>query len=462
MDRRDFVRLGVAAGAAAGVTGIASRASAANIHTLVLALLMFVASTPSLACSPPAQRDASGFVRNQVDRLPKNALGVMFAPASGVPRPVDFRVLSAGDNRPLVLRVRSFKDRYWVRLELVGGFRSGARYQFRYLPAHGNWLYPDQMSVAIDDAVALTRGRYAIELAPRPAYRVLTVPTSSGSCVEPSPAVAQEFTYAVPPSLAQYGDVLAYDAGMVFGPGAPAKPRFADDWADAPSLYVMGGRSLGRGFSQRYNARHNVVVADCGKRSPRIRLSAWVSFPEVDEVAYRTPSMEVDLNRNVDGQCGQLEALLQTVDARWPEPAFREVCRPYLGMEDRPLREIELDEWVRDLGFFSYGMAPTCHLVALAHLWHTGQYDMRPETLARLGTALGNGMGRAKQTQKDAAVHALAYLVDHLPPATQVQAARQLLAPVRPILIAMLAEVRPMRSDDLARLISWSGEVVSQ
>jgi hypothetical protein len=354
--------------------------------------------------------------------------------------------------------VHAFEGGARFRLEPVNGFQPGARYRFRYLPPHGsNWRYPDQMSVMIDNAAAFTKGRYAIEAAPRPMHRVVIVPTSAGSCVEPTPAIVQEFTYAVPPSLAAYRDVLAYEAETSFEAWTVSKAGYADDWSKAPSLYVETGMSLGRGFSQEYTARNNAVIAACGARWPRVRLNAAVRFPEVDEQFYRTGPIEFDLNRNVDGQCSRLEALLQTIGAADPERVLAERCRvPFI--RERPLRSIDIDEWERSLQFF-FGMSPTCNLVALAYLWRTGQFDMQAQTLSRLGTALTQGLGWAEPEHVDEAVHALAYLVDQLPPGTHAQAARQLLTPMQPMLVFLLAQGHPQYPADLVSLLISSGSL---
>jgi hypothetical protein len=273
--------------------------------------------------------------------------------------------------------------------------------------------------------------------------------------VEPAPAIVQEFTYAVPPSLGRYRDALDYEAGTSFEGAAVSKLGYADDWSKAPGLYVEAGMSLGRGFSQEYTARNNAVIAACGARWPRVRLNAAVRFPEVDEQFYRTGPIEFDLNLNVDGQCGRLEALLQTIGAADPERVLGERCRvPFI--RDRPLRSIDIEEWERSLQFF-FGMSPTCNLVALAYLWRTGQFDMQAQTLSRLGTALTQGLGSAEPEHVDETVHALAYLVDQLPPSTHAQSARQLLAPMQPMLVYLLAQADLPHPDDLVSLLISSG-----
>jgi hypothetical protein len=430
------------------------------IQKLMVALATLVLSLPGWACSPPPQRDASGFVRHLAERLPKNARGIMFQLASGTPRASDFRVTSAEDKRALKLRVRPVNALGWVRLELAGGFQPGARYRFRYLPPHGYWVYPDEASVAIGADTVATGGQYAIELAPQPVHRMVTVTTSSGSCVEPAPAVVQEFTYTVPPALEAYRGMLQYDVTMsVSKAGMVGRPdEYLDAWKNGPSIYDMGSSSLGWGYDYTYNNHDNAVVAPCGKQWPAVRLHAAVRFPEVDESVYRTRDADVDLNHNIQGRCGRLETLLQTVDRQAPDPVLRRLCRIYLaGGGAKPLRDVELDEWVFHLGFLANGISPTCDLVALAHLWHPAPAG--PQALDAIGLALQKGLAGAEPADRDDALHALAYLVDQLPLANRGITARRLLAPSQPLFVKVLAEPQPARPDELARLIASSGNL---
>jgi hypothetical protein len=421
----------------------------------ILPLLVF--SLPVWACSPPPQWEQSGFMRHEAVRLPKNARGLMFLPPSGKLRARDFQVSSADDTRPPRLKIRSFKGRDWVRLELENGFQPGARYRFRYLPAHGRWAYPDEASVTIGTDTVPTGGRYAIALAPQPVHRTITVMTSSGSCVEPAPAVVQAFTYKLPPALEPYRDVLRYEASIdVATPGMTAGPdQYLDAWMKGPTLYDMGTVSLGWGYDDTYNVRNNAVVAPCGKQWPRARLHAAVSFPEVDELVYRAQDADVDLNRNIQGRCGRVETLVQTIGGQPPEPVLRRLCRIYLaGNGDKPLRAVQLDEWVFQLGYLSNSVSPTCNLVALAYLWRSGL--PQPQVLDRIGAALHRGMAGALPTDRDEALHALAYLVDQLPPAQRAMVARRLLGPSRPLLVELQSDPQAARPDELARLAAMS------
>jgi hypothetical protein len=412
-----------------------------------LALLLYTVLAHAWACSPPRQRAWAGFPRAAIGQLPANARGVMFYAASGKPRPADFRVTSGDDPRPLPVRVHALEGAGWVRLEPVDGFQPGVRYRFRYLPRHGDWKYPDDMTVAIDDTAVASEGAYSVELAAAPAYRVVLVPTSSGSCVEPSPAVVQAFTYRVPPALLPYRDALVY---------APTLTPSSRSWTEAPAIYETPTGSLGVGFSTRYTALDNAVVAACGARRPRIRLTARVSFPELETSDHRTPAVELDLDRHVEGRCEPLDALLRSVDVRAPEPGLRELCHGNIAGSFAhagiPLRAVEPMEWARELSNVS-AMSVTCNLVALAHLWQTEPNSLQPALLRQLGDAIAAGWRTAGPTERDAAVHALAYLADRLPETTRAATARALLAPLRPA----LAEAHTAWPDELAQLVSLAG-----
>lgn len=384
----------------------------------------------------------------------------MFYPASRAPRPADFRVTSAEDKRPLRVRVQAIDGAVWVRVEPVHGFQPGARYRFRYLPRHREWKYPDEMTVAIDDAAVTPAGDYALELAAAPVAQVVLVPTSSGSCVEPGPSLVQSFTYRVPPALLPYRDALAYGASIASSPraGASAKPPpFLLAWEETPVLYETEGDSLGRGYSKRYTMRDNAVVAACGTRWPRMRLTGYVGFPELDPVVHRTPTVEFDLNEHIEGSCDPLDALLRSVDWRAPEPSLRELCHMSapgsFSMAGQPLRTVEPMEWAFHLSIFRQ-MSATCTLVALAHLWHTEQVDPPPDMVREFGAAIETGWRHATPADRDAAVHALAYLTDQLPPETRAATARQLLAPLRTALEQALADPDPTRPEELAKLLA--------
>lgn len=428
------------------------------LRRLLVGLSAIALTAPGWACSPPPIRNETGFIRHDVGHLPMNARGVIFQAGLRRPKAEDFRVESAEDRRPLRLHVHALKGGAWYRVEPVGGFRAGARYRFRYLPAHaGDWSYPDQMSVAIDDVSASTAGRYAIELAPRPAHRIVLVPTSSGSCVVPSPAVLQEFSYALPPSLERYREVVAYDASLLI-PSKKMAVTFLDGLGEEPMLYESWGYSLGAGFSHDYTMRKNAVVAACRSRWPRARVRGFVYFPEVEERRHPTVPAELDLSRNVDGQCGNLEAVLQTVAELGPERALRTRCRTPFTPVDGPLRSVPIDVWERQLQFF-YGMSSTCDLVALAYLWHTAQIVADAQTLRRLGSALKDGLRAGEREHKDAAVRALVYLVGQLPAAGRAASAKALLGPMQDVLVDMLAPADAARRGDITRLLAWSGDL---
>ena len=428
-----------------------------------VAILLLVLVLPVWACTPPPPREDSGFVRPGVNRLPKNARGVMFHLASGKAKPQDFSVKSTQDKRPLAVRVRSFKSLGWVRIELAHGFQPNARYEFRYLPTHGNWRYADHASVEIEDAVAEVDGGYSIELTSRPVHQVILVP-SSGPCVEPSPAIVQEFTYKIPPSLLHYGDVLDYGASisLVSSAAGSKHPVYVGTWPEAPDLYVSSAYTLDMGFSEKYTARNNAVVASCDARHPPLKLSGTVGFPEVDTRYFRTPVVKIDMVQTVGDQCSPLDALVQTVNWKSPERSLRELCHMAIASAftspEADLRAVRIEEWERALSFF-YGMSSTCNLVGLAHLWHTGQYSTQPETLHRIGMALKSGLTRVEPAQQSAVVRGLIYLVDQLPAGARSKMARQLLSPIQPLLVDFLAASTPTEPVALAALIIHSGKL---
>ncbi len=418
------------------------------------------AAAPAAACSPPPQRDAAGFFRDAVRSLPKNARGVMFAaPPGKTVRAGDFALTSDRAAHPLAVRVRALPA-HEVRLEPVQGFQPGVRYTFRYLPAHGNWQFPDAMQVAIDDRVVTTTGQYALVLVPRAKRRMIVIP-GGAACRQTVTAAVQEFTYSVPAALVPYAAGLDYAARADRVP-IEAMGAALPVWTAGPQVYsaLMAGEPTGAWYD-----RHNdAVVAPCNARVPLIRLRGVVRFPEVDSQVHPVRQQVIDLSRHVDGVCSPLEALVATLAERPFEPALRAVCGMQIAgafsMPGGPLRAVTPDEWAFQLGFF-YDHSPTCNLVGLAHVLQTGQFSADPAALDALGASLKQGLGYARPAEWDAAVHALHFLVFQLPPATQAATARRLLAPARPLLVAALAARHPQRPDDLARLIAWGGEQAS-
>lgn len=385
----------------------------------------------------------------------------MFQLESKTPRSEDFQVLSVEDKRALKLRIRTFKNLGWVRLELADGFQPGASYQFRYLPAHDTWSYPDKADVKIDEVSIRTEGQYAIELAPRPAHRIITVPTTAGSCTEPTKALVQEFSYALPNALVKYRDALAYWVDPPsFTPRSSRKRKTVlYEWSDSPQVYNNDGRILGQPYLPEYSSSKNAVVTTCPARWSQISLRGSVAFPEVDERVYRTDVVKFDMNKNAAGQCSNLEALLQTMENQNPEKVLRQVCGHYLGggffFEGKSLASSTIEEWEFQLSFL-YGIAPACNLAALGHLWGKGQLPANADVAARLGAALRTGMERTQPSVRDDAVHALFYLVRQIPKKIQPQTVPHLLAPIQPVLVDAMTETSPSGLDELARLIIWS------
>lgn len=426
----------------------------------LLALGGCAALLPALACTTMREVDQSGFPRHQVTRLPENAVGVMFYSTKGTPKARDFRVESAQDKRPLKVRIRAGHG--WVRVELVGGFQAGASYQFRYLRAHDKWRYPDAVTVAIEHGAVGTAGIYAVDLAPQPIYRVVTVPSSAGACVESVPAVVREFTYSIPSQLASYGDALEYWADrFTVLPIRPRKPQLLEvgrilepelddhDYRD-PLPYAIA----------QYTNRHNAVRAACGTRHTRLSLAGAVSFPEVDDRVYRTAAVEFDIEGNVDDGCDELQALLQGMRLGTPEVVLRQYCGMELGfeftMEGKALAELDPSQWERALSFF-FGMSPTCDMLALAQLWRGQRALPDAATVARFGAALRQGFKHNDPALRDQALHALAYLMAQMPDETRAEIAPGLLAPLLPVFIDELEESRYKYPAELARLMVWSG-----
>lgn len=414
-------------------------------------------------CTPPPPPHPSvGFVRHDVQHLPQNARGVMFFAPNDKLRPEDIELASKQDRRALSVRIQRLPPASWVRIEPVHGFQPGATYQFRYRRAHRAWAYPDRMTVAIDHAVATTDGAYRIDAAPRPAHRVILVPTSAGSCVEPVTAVVQEFSYALPASLKPYQDALVYDATLEAIPAAPAE-RLWEAWpARSPELYVHGKYSMADGFSNKYTARRNAVVAGCAPSQPRGRLSGEVRFPELDAKSYSTPAIELDLSRNVVGTCDELSALVRTVDWKRPDASLVEICHMQsVGSYRRgevSLAHFDVEEWEREFAFL-YAMSPTCNLVALTHLLRSGQFSTDPHVLQRLGAALATGTSRPKPQQQRATWHGLDYLVSQQPPGQRAGIARNLLGPLQPALVSALSGPAPVPLAPIANLLLSSGKL---
>lgn len=423
----------------------------------VLFLAVAVA-VPALACSPAPQYEPSGFPRAEVSRLPKNALGVMFVGKS-VPLASEFRVESAEDKRPHQLRIRTLKGVDWVRVELVHGFQPGARYRFRYLPAHGEWAWPDQVTVSIDDAKVDTAGSYAIVPAAQPIHRIVHVP-GSAMCVEPLPVVAQEFTYALPASLGAYRETLAY---LVERPVVPLKTKdfrrpSMIGWPTGPDIYHTPQTGFGRrGHAKEYTAYRNAVVAPCGNSWSRVRLRAGIAFPELDDKVHRPAPVEINLARPVEGGCGDLEVLLQTMHGRFAEKELNLVCGAhYPGgtdyMTDRQFAALTAAQWDLHLTQFN-GISATCHMMGLSRAWEVSQRGPDAATAGALGNSMQHAFKRHDPPVRDEALHSLHWLLARLPEAERTRVAPHLLAPLLPVLVATLAEPRPKRPDELARLL---------
>lgn len=426
-----------------------------KILRLIWIVLACMAAVPVWACSPPLRRDVAGFERHDVGTLPRNARGVMFIPVSGKPASRDFVLKSDRDASPMAVRIRSMGGTA-VRVEPVHGFQAGARYTFRYVVPHGNWFYPDTMTVAIDARTVDTGGKYALVLAPRPVRRVVVIPGSS-ACVEPIPAVVQEFTHTVPAALLPYAASLAYDVQVT---GSAGRPGPVPRWGLAEPAVYSALVQLSGMENPVYDTYEDALIAQCGRRMPPIVLRGRVRFPEVDDRDHVTPSRTVELARAAT-VCDELDALLQTVAQRPFEQALRAVCGSQIAgfsvTGKQSLSALTPGDWAFQLEFFVDTMSPTCNLVGLAYVMHTGQFSTTPAALNSLATALRQGLPIAGPEQRDAALHALSYLVEQLPPATRAATARHLLAPSQALLVKALGEQKPVRPDEITRLIRRSG-----
>lgn len=431
-----------------------------QVSRIVLASLMLAAASPGNACSPPARVDEAGFVRTHVGHLPRNAKGLVFLPPSGMPRAADFSVEVAGDSQALKLRVRRIGNSPWVRVEPVNGFRPGARYQFRYLPAHRPWRHPDTQAVTIDALAVDTAGRYAIEPAPRALHRVVTVPTSMGSCTKPAPVLLHAFSHAVPAGLTAYRDALEYEVHelAVEGSRIERMDPLALEWGPQSRPSLLGWMSWPDRV--RHGPR-DAVIAPCGNRWNRVRMRSSVAFPELDDRRHATREVVLDFSRGAGGECGELEALVQTMHAGSPEAVLREACRLSLGWEfsagEISLAGIPVEHWERSLSFPYIEMGPTCDLVALAYLWRSSAREPAPADVDKIAAALQAGFAISDAARRERIVHALAYLLGQLPDRYRRTMAPRLAQPLLPLLVEEFGAPRPRRPDRLAQLIAAAG-----
>lgn len=443
------------------------------MRVLCLPLLLLLAQpTVSLACSPPAPTMDAGFYRGEVSHLPRNARGVMFFLPSKKPRVSDFRITSPDDKRPLVLRVNNLKNDGFIRLEPIGGFAPAARYEFKYVPGHARWSYPDRISVTIDDVVVDTAGTYAIELASQPEVRMIVVP-GSPACTQPAVTVTQPFSYRIPASVASYRAALEYGSAVRPEPlRSPDKKKpELYGWEFGLSTYyatVLG--PYDHAADEHYTGADDIIATACGQQRLRGQLSGRVAFPEVDDKVYPVAPVSVDLGRNVLGQCRPLDALTRTMHVYGAEKALKTMCgRTYLVDDDAAQSDAaaRTDEFERRLGFL-YDLSPTCELATLAHVAATRQYLPDRQAMARFGAALdealrfADGVWRSngKRAEDDPiyrqTIDGLDYLMWELPKDLQPHASA-MLVPLLPRLTAHLAEPKSYRPDTVAALIARAG-----
>lgn len=385
----------------------------------------------------------------------------------------DFKITSPDDKRPLALRVRILQNGGVIRLEPVGGFAPNSHYEFKYIPAHERWRYPDHMSVMIDDAIVDTAGTYAIELAPQPEVRMIVVP-GSPACVEPAVAMTQPFSYRVPAAVQPYRAALEYGTSVRPEPlPEPAKKKIEfRGWPFQPdSYYAVIFGPYRQGIDEYYTGADDAIVASCDQRQLRSELTGSVAFPEVDDKVYRVAPVRTDLSRNIIGQCLPLDALTRTMHVYGAKKALKTCGRSYVFDYDSKPSDTatRTDEWERALGFL-YGLSPTCELVMLAHVMSTREYLPDRKAMGRLGAALEDGLRSSdgmwrvngKQIEEEPeylqSIDGLDYLMRELPKDLQLNASA-MLVPLLPRLVAHLADPKPYRPGAVAALIVRAGKL---
>lgn len=419
----------------------------------LLAMALLAMPFHAMACSPPPMTSDAGFYRSYATRLPKNAQGVMFFSPAGVPRASQFQLSSDSDKRTLSLRVRSIANSQLVRLEPIGGFKPGARYHFRYRSKHGAWSYPDTLSVSIDNASVDTVGHYALDLAPRLVQRIVHVPTSQGTCTKPVPVVVQAFSHRVPAALEAYRDVLDYytvSSNVASGRQSQKEP-ITVEWNAHSEPVIETQMSF-----PRIGQANDAVIAPCYNRWKRVRLRSAVAFPELDDQVRSIGEVELDLSRAMPGECGELESLIQSLNAGTPDRVMREACGPSLDGRYRfgqlGLADFTIDDWERSLSF-AFDMSPTCNLVALSQLWKTAHGSPAPAFVDRIAAALRQGFAGSDAGLRSQTVHGLAYLLLQLPERQRQDVGPRLVGPSLPILVEELGQPRPNRANEVAALI---------
>jgi len=426
---------------------------------LALASATLAVALPGQACTPPPLSVEAGFARAHVQHLPRNAKGVVFLPLSGIPRASDFRLESVDDGRSVALRIRRIEDTPWVRIEPIGGFEPGVRYLFRYLPAHPRWRHADAQAVTIDDATVDSAGRYALALAPQTVNRVVTVPAGA-SCTKPIPVVLQEFAYAIPPALQRYQDALHYDVSFLGATTSTLarKDPMAIAWTSGDNPALLSWLSWNTPYPRK---PRDAVIAPCANQWRRVPMRARISFPELDDRRHLTREVSMDLRRAAAGECGPLEAILQSMQAGSPDTVLRQACRLSLGFgvfgkPGRPA-DIPVEDFERSLEYPITEMTPTCEMIVLAQLWRGAARKPDQAFVNRVGAALQRGFAWVDGEKREQTVHALVYLLDQLPGRFHHGMARRLVRPMLPLLVDELAAARPRRPGELARLIAAAG-----
>lgn len=432
---------------------------------LACVLVAFACGTSAQACSPPPVTLQAGFVRHDVGHLPANAKGVMFLREDRSLRPGDFKLTAGADPSPLQLRINAVQDQGRVRLEPVEGFHPGMVYHFAYLPKHVRWRFPDQMDVVIDAAHVDLAGDYVIQRREGPYQRVIAVP-GGPACVGAEPAIVQDFSYRIPPSLAAYKKALDYRADVRDEAGSPLKLRLdMIDWETVgPRLYNEDLARLDQHFEGDYAVVDNAVVARCGTPRTRVVLRGWIGFPEVEHRYAKTAAITFGLDGASPSRCGRLPALLQTMRRKGALWTLRTICRfdPVTGAEaDVPYGpaspEEKLKSWEHHLWRLQE-MNEFCALAGLGFAWREGYLDTRPRTMTRLGIVIAKALDLAEPPEKHEIAFWLAYTVSQLPPVARKKAAQEFLASIQPALARLLAMPELREPELTAHLIAGGGK----
>jgi len=197
-----------------------------------------------------------------------------------------------------------------------------------------------------------------------------------------------------------------------------------------------------------------------------------VSFPEVDDKAYRVVPATIDLSHNVLGRCSPLDALTRTMQVYGAAKALESTCHRTLvfSYNVREVAGADLSSvWEQAFGM-PYNLSPTCALVTLAHATSTGQYVPDRTEMGRLGTALAKGLQFAQRmwladrtfsgygSVYFQSIDGLDYLMREMPSGLRPNVSA-MLVPLVPRFVTDLADPKPYRPDVVATLIVRAGRL---